>query len=148
MIARKINEFMHALVSEPVVVHKRPLVELIALGESATLEFKSTFHWDVVQAKQNAGLRHEVLKTIAAFLNSGGGTLVIGIEDDGKVFGIEHDLRSVKGKNADGFQQTLSSVIVDQLGAGYSPYIKVRFEPLNGHSVCVIDVERCRSRPT
>lgn len=143
MIARKINEFMHALVSEPVIVHKRPLVELISLGESATLEFKSTFHWDVVQGKQNPALRHEVLKTIAAFLNSGGGTLVIGVEDDGKPFGIEHDLRSVKGKNADGFQQVLSSAIVDQLGAGYSPYIKIRFEPLNGHSVCVIDVERC-----
>lgn len=143
IIARKINEFMHALISEPVVVHKRPLVELIALGESATLEFKSTFHWDVVQGKQNTALRHEVLKSIAAFLNSGGGTLVIGVEDDGKAFGIEHDLRSVKGKNTDGFQQVLSSVIVDQLGAGYSPYIKIRFEPLNGHSVCVIDVERC-----
>jgi len=143
MIARKINEFMHALVSEPVIVHKRPLAELVSLGESATLEFKSTFHWDVVQGKQNPALRHEVLKTIAAFLNSGGGTLVIGVEDDGKVFGLEHDLKSVKGKNADGFQQLLSSAISDQLGAGYAPYIKIRFEPLDGHSVCVIDVERC-----
>ena len=143
MIARKINEFMHALVSEPMVVHQRPLVELVALGESATLEFKSTFQWDVVQGKQNTALRHEVLRTVAAFLNTGGGTLVIGVEDDGKAFGIEHDLTFVKGKNTDGFQQTLASVTADQLGAGISPYIKVRFEPLSGHSVCVIDVDRC-----
>lgn len=34
------------------------------------------------------------------------------------------------------------STVADQLGAGYSPYIKVRFEPLNGHQLCVIDVER------
>lgn len=142
IITRKINEFMHALVSEPVIVHKRSLAELINLGESATLEFKSTLQWDIIQGKQNTGLRHEVLKTIAAFLNSGGGTLVIGVEDDGKVFGLERDLAFVKGKNADGFQQTLSSIIADQLGAGYSPYIKVRFESLNGHQLCVIDVER------
>ncbi|HEY3735196.1 MAG TPA: RNA-binding domain-containing protein, partial [Streptosporangiaceae bacterium] len=31
------------------------------------------------------------LKTIAAFLNTGGGTLVIGVADDGEVLGLEPD---------------------------------------------------------
>lgn len=142
MIARKINEYLHALISEPVIVHRRPLNELIDLGESATLEFKSTLQWDVVQGIQNRGLRHEVVKTIVAFLNSSGGTLVIGVEDNGNVLGLERDFSFVRDHSEDGFQQLLSSLITDQIGAGHTPYIKIRFEKLNGHTVCVVDVER------
>jgi hypothetical protein len=140
-IARKINEFMKALVEEQVVLHKRPLKELIQLGESATLEFKSTLQWDVVQNQKNPNLRHEVLKTIAAFLNSSGGTLVIGIEDNGSVFGLENDLSFVKGKNADGYQQLLAALITENIGAGFTPYIKIRFDDLDGKLVCVLDID-------
>ncbi len=141
-IARKINEFMNALVSEPLAVHAHPLSELIQLGESATLEFKSTFQWDVVQNRQNAERRHDVLKTIAAFLNSSGGTLVIGVEDNGNILGLGKDLKLVNNKNIDGFQQTLATHITEKLGAGFIPYIKIRFEELAQQTVCVVDVER------
>jgi hypothetical protein len=140
-IARKINEFMKALVNEQMVMHKRPLKELIELGESATLEFKSTLQWDIVQNQKNSGLRHETLKTVAAFLNSSGGTLVIGVEDNGNVFGLDHDLSFVKGKNEDGFQQLLAALIVDNIGAGFTPYIKIRFENIEDNKVCVLDVD-------
>ena len=141
-IARKINEFMNALVSEPLATHTHSLRELIQLGESATLEFKSTFQWDVIQNKQNAERRHDVLKTIAAFLNSSGGTLVIGVEDNGNVLGLAKDLKLVNNKNTDGFQQALASNITGNLGAGFTPYIKIRFEELAQQTVCVVDVER------
>lgn len=141
-IARKINEFMKALVSKQLVMHKRPLGELIQLGESATLEFKSTLQWDIVQNQKNTNLRHEILKTIAAFLNSSGGTLVIGVEDNGNIFGLDHDLGFVKGKNQDGFQQLIAGLISDNIGAGFTPYIKIRFENIKKHTVCVVDIER------
>lgn len=140
-IARKINEFMNALVSEQVVMHKRPLKELIELGESATLEFKSTFQWDIVQSQKNTGLRHETLKTVIAFLNSSGGTLVIGVEDNGNIFGLDQDLSFVKGKNEDGFQQLLAALIADNIGAGFTPYIKIRFENIDNKIVCVLDID-------
>jgi hypothetical protein len=142
MIARKVNEFMNALIAEPQIMHRRPLQELIGLGESATLEFKSSFQWDVVQGQVNKELRLQSLKTIVAFLNSGGGTLVIGVEDNGAVFGLDQDLLSVKNNNLDGFQQLLASQISELIGAGFWPYIKMRFEELDGHQVCVVDVER------
>jgi len=142
LIARKVNEFLSALTAEPQIVHKRPLSELVALGESATLEFKSTFQWDVVQGQLNKELRLQTLKTIVAFLNSGGGTLVVGVEDNGAIFGIEQDLGGVHNKNLDGFQQLLASQISELIGAGFWPYIKIRFEQLDGHQVCVVDVEK------
>ena len=66
LIARKLNEFMNSLIFEPQPPRHRPIGELIKLGESYVLEFKSTLQWDVIQGKQNNDLRNSTLKTIAA----------------------------------------------------------------------------------
>ncbi|HNT52265.1 MAG TPA: hypothetical protein PKH19_02605, partial [Candidatus Syntrophosphaera sp.] len=42
----------------------------------------------------------------------------------------------------DGIQKLLSSLIMDRIGPEFSPFIKLRFEHLNGDSVCVVDVDR------
>ncbi len=70
--------------------------------ESKTLEFKSTLQWDVHQKQKNKELHHPVLKTVAAFLNTEGGTLLIGVDDEGNVLGLNDDLK-VSGKTLDKF---------------------------------------------
>jgi len=141
LIARKINEFIKGLVAEPEVVHRRPITELISLGESVTLEFKSTLQWDVIQNRVNKTLRFSVLKTIAAFLNTAGGTLVIGVDDDGHVLGLEKDLQVFQG-SLDRFEQTLTNLVHHHIGAEFAPFIKVRLEQTDGQAVCVVDVDR------
>jgi hypothetical protein len=89
LLARKLNEYMVALIAEPEEVKHRPIAERVKLGESAVLEFKSTLQWDVVQKQPNKALRKFCLKTIAGFMNTDGGTLLIGVEDDGNIFGLE-----------------------------------------------------------
>jgi len=62
--------------------------ELIQRGESKTLEFKSTLRWNVKEDRQDDKVvTHAVLKTIAAFLNTEGGDLLIGVADDGAIVG-------------------------------------------------------------
>lgn len=56
LIARKLNEFMQSLITQPEELRHRPIRELISLGESSVLEFKSTFQWDVMQNKQNSAI--------------------------------------------------------------------------------------------
>ncbi len=141
IIVRKLNEFMGSLISEPEETHLRPITDLINLGESYVLEFKSTLQWDVAQGKQNKGLRQSSLKTIAAFLNSQGGTLVIGVEDDGIPYGLNRDL-ALTQKSRDRFAQLLVSLITDKMGTGTAPYYRIRFEDIADKSVCVVDVER------
>lgn len=141
LIAKKLNEFMRSLVVEPEIPHHRPVDDLIALGEGITLEFKSSLQWDMVQNKQNTGLRSSILKTVAAFLNSDGGTLVIGVEDQGTVCGIQADLRLLGG-SSDKFAQLVSSLIFEYLGAGVTPNVRLRFETVADRAVCVVDVER------
>jgi hypothetical protein len=139
IIAHKINEYMDGLITVPEIVHELPIVELIRLGESATLEFKSTLQWDVIQGKQNTGLRKQVLKTVAAFLNSAGGTLVIGVEDDGNVYGLENDLVLVN-KSPDKFANLVTSLLTEEIGGEFASFIRLRLEQLNGQQICVVDV--------
>jgi hypothetical protein len=139
LIALKFNGFLASLITKPQIMHERPIMDLIKLGESATLEFKSTLQWDVVQNKQMVPLRKQVLKTIGAFLNSSGGTLVIGVEDNGEILGLTNDL-SFTHNSIDKFLNLLSTLITDEIGAEFSPFIKTRIEPINGQQVCVVDV--------
>lgn len=141
LIAQRINDFMKGLIAEPEVVHRRPVAELVALGESATLEFKSTLQWDAVRNEVNKQLRFSVLKTIAAFLNTAGGTLVIGVEDDGHVLGLAQDLKTMRN-STDRLEQKLMSLVRDRIGVEFAPFIKTRFEEIEGQTVCVVDVDR------
>ena len=142
IIAKKINDYMNSLILEPTEITLRQTNELIKRGESLNTEFKSTLQWDMIQEKTNTNLRFSVLKTVVAFLNSEGGTLIIGVEDDGNIIGIEKDLK-VMGKNPlDKFNQLLSSLIQTHIGAKFISLIKVNFEEVEGNKICVIDVDK------
>ena len=143
LLAREINEFRAALVTEKEEVQHRSVAELVTLGESMVLEFKSTLQWDVVQNKQNNDLRYSVLKTIAAFMNSEGGTLIIGVEDKGSIYGLKNDLQ-LMGGSLDKFEQTLANLVVDRIGPASVPYLRMRCEDIGNKTVCVVTVEPVR----
>ncbi len=114
--------------------------KLITQGESQTVEFKSSLQWDVEAGRKNKDLRFAVLKTIAAFLNTEGGTLLIGVQDDGSVFGLEKDLELLGGSR-DRFEQTVANLIRRYLGAQFAPFITTRFARVEGHTVYVVQVQ-------
>ena len=143
IISRKLNEFLTGLTSEPKEEAKlRPVSELIGLPEGPNLEFKSSLQWDVRQDTPNTGLRNEVLKTVAAFMNTDGGILLIGVEDSGSVFGLEKDLSTLKGSSEDEFLQLLTSLIVNAIGPQYSPFVVPNIENVDGKRVCSVDVSQ------
>jgi len=140
LIAVKLNEFLRALVVKPEPPGVRPLHELIALGESFTLEFKSSWSWDVRQGVPNKALRQASLKTIAAFLNSEGGTLLIGVEDDGNAPGLERDLSLLDG-SFDRLQQQIIQAVIDSMGMNAAAHLRIRPENTEGRTVAVVDVD-------
>lgn len=109
---------------------------LIERGEGPTTEFKSSFRWDLTHGRVNRDLQTVVSKTVAAFLNSGGGTLIIGIDDNGSVLGIEQDIQSLGRRSIDGFELALRTVFSNQLGPEVSPKISIDFEQVEGLYVC------------
>lgn len=106
--------------------------DLIGAGESYNLEFKTSFRWDVRQGKKNPAIEHASLKTISAFLNSSGGHLLIGVEDDGRVEGVEID----KFENDDKFLLHFWNLVKSSMGQEVTPYIKTNLEKVDGGTVC------------
>jgi predicted HTH transcriptional regulator len=118
------------------------IADLIAQGENDRVEFKSSMRWDFKTEKVNKHLREVIARTIAGMLNSEGGNLLIGVADDGMVLGIEQDLRTLHKKNADGFQLILTDIVKNYLGIEYIPYVRPRFELVDGKRICVVSVEK------
>ena len=123
------------------------LREMISNGESTHVEFKSSLRWDVREGVDNPGLQKGVTRSIAAFLNTRGGRLLVGIADDGTVVGIEPDITSLEtmrlgAGGRDGFLQALANAVTQHLGAQAAALIRTQIMELDGHQVCVISVGR------
>jgi CheY-like chemotaxis protein len=124
----------------------RPISELIKLPESDRLEYKSTFQWDVKRNCENKDLRFSTLKTIVAFLNSQGGTLIIGVEDNSNIFGLEKDLSLLTNGNLDKLERTIIDTICNHIGKNFTQQIKIRFENIDGKDICAIDVKKSQRK--
>jgi type I restriction enzyme, R subunit len=113
--------------------------ELIKRGESKTLEFKSTLRWSLKEDRQDdKGVTHSVLKTIAAFLNTEGGDLLIGVADDRSIVGIEQD----RLESDDKFMRHLAQVVRNGLGDRAGTCIDPKTQPVQGKTVCVVSCQR------
>lgn len=113
--------------------------ELIKRGESKTLEFKSTLRWSLNDDRRDdQGVTHAALKTIAAFLNTEGGDLLIGVADDGSIVGIERD----QLESDDKFMRHLAQVVRNGLGDRAGTCIDPKTQIVQGQTVCVVSCQR------
>ena len=119
--------------------------EALRVGESKTVEFKSTYHWDVKQGKEDDERRLDVLKSIAGLLNTDGGNLYIGVEEDRfghpSLRGLEEDLR-LAGGSKDKLVRSLRDLITTRIGSEFSPFITDWFEEAQNKLCWRVDVER------
>lgn len=113
---------------------------LIAKGESSALEFKSSFRWDIVKAGVNKALEKVIIKTISGFLNSQGGTLLIGVDDEGEILGLDNDYKTMKRRDRDGYEQMIIGSISSNIGANQCKNVQVLFHEVNAKDVCRIVV--------
>jgi Putative DNA-binding domain len=114
---------------------------LIQSGEGVNLEFKASFRIDLENGAVNRELPRVVAKTMAAFLNCSGGTLLIGVSDGGEVLGIDRDLASLKRPNRDGMEQAIRTTLGNYLGYETSPCVSVGFADIEARTVVRLDCE-------
>jgi hypothetical protein len=112
------------------------LQTLIVQGESADLEFKSSFRWDLRENKINRALEGVILKTLAGYMNSNGGTLLIGVADDGTIVGLESDYKTLKKQDRDGFEQALMTAVATKLGGDACKSVQIVFHSVETKEVC------------
>ena len=118
------------------------IAALIGAGESSTVEFKSSVRWDMRENRLNEPLKYSVIKTVAAFLNSNGGTLLIGVDDERHVVGLRGDYSQFKKADVrDAFENWLTTQFIDQFGKPASRLYSVTFHEVEGQDVCRVEVQ-------
>lgn len=140
-LAAKLNAFLQGITETEESSLPVTLEEMIAEGESDELEFKSSLRWDYRQGIVNKKLEEVILKSVAAFANKQGGTLIIGVDDSGQILGLERDYASMEGGDRDKFELHLQNLLKQSFGVSFaSSRIKVKFPSIEGHDVCQIEI--------
>ena len=121
--------------------------ELLVNDEDDAVEFKSTARWDVRESVRNPAIEDAVVKAVAAFLNTDGGTLLIGVAPDGSLVGLGDDYPHVKPENGDGFVNWLTTHLSNALGAAAVMRTRARIVSQSEVELCRLDVAPS-SQPT
>ena len=119
---------------------RKDLDALIRRGEDDSLEFKSSFRYDYRLQKVNKALEAVIMKTLAGFMNTQGGSLLIGVADDGSIVGLENDFQTLSRKDSDGYTQALMSTVADKLGTPACRLLRILFHQQDGKQVCRVIV--------
>jgi hypothetical protein len=116
------------------------LAPLLLAGEGPRLELKSTLRWDLKENRKSPDIEKAVLKTVAGFLNAEGGTLLLGVADDGSPVGLEADFKTVHKKNRDGFGLFLTDLLLGAVGKDLAPCLHTFFHLVEDKEVCRVEI--------
>ncbi len=120
---------------------ERPdIAAVVATGETDTVEFKSAARYNQHTQTNDPKIELTIVKTIAGFANAKGGTLVIGVNDDGQPLGLDHDLALMKKPDVDRYQLWLTDLLENTIGKPAASSVGVTFPELEGHRVCRVEV--------
>ena len=144
------REFMAQIIREgyekltqgaPMEVPTLDLAEVIGTGESDSVEFKSTLRVNLHTHERDSRMEHAILRTLAGFLNTNGGTLVVGVADDGTPIGLDVD----GFENEDKMALHLANIVNSRLGPNAWITMHANFEDHEDDRVLVVHCERARS---
>lgn len=120
------------------------ILALIRGGESHTVEFKETSRINTHTHKQDGRMEDVVVKTVAGFLNSEGGSLLVGVSDSGEVRGIDPDL-ALFGGSADRFERwILGDLLCRRIDLQtVTDNVSISFLPFRGKLILKVSVAKC-----
>jgi hypothetical protein len=144
LLTKMLNDYLNSITknSEPKVPNI-DIEQLLSQKEDKNTEFKSSFRWDTKENRVNKKLEFVIGKTICGFMNSeNGGTLLIGVDDNGNVLGLDNDYSNVPGDNWDGFQKVLTQYLGNVFGNETCLYWNNLYKiNKDGKDVCLISVK-------
>jgi DNA-binding response OmpR family regulator len=130
----ELQEERRKLLTQAISPEER-IKQIIAEGENDRTEFKSTLRWSMKENKIDHGVEIAWLKTVAAFLNSDGGRLVVGVDNQGVPLGIEPD----DFENEDKYLLQVSNRLQQHLGAEHAANVRFGLYPAAGRKVLLVE---------
>lgn len=113
---------------------------IISRGESNQIEFKPTIIYNFDTGKGSIKVKYRIAKVICSFLNSNGGTLFIGVKDDGTVQGLDYDYSLFESGQRDKVLLELDDLISRYFGSGRKPLVNGFIEEVDGKDILIIEV--------
>lgn len=122
---------------------------IIKDGENRLVEFKSSLRFCLKSKKPEKHIEFSVIKNIAAFLNTNGGKVIIGVSDDNEILGLEEtDFFTFKENNkVDAFLKHLDNLIAKYFGNEYSRNFNVNFKRIDNKTIAILDITSNVQRP-
>ena len=119
---------------------------LLTRGESPVVEYMQTALCHTREQRRDETKAQAVATTVAGMLNSRGGTLLIGVTDNGTPIGLEDDYARVSPPNAEVYVNWLSTLFKRSLGPAGVRRLSIRIDRIGQYDICRIDVP-ASSRP-
>ena len=114
------------------------IMSLVRSGESKIIEYKETFSLDLRKGSKEKYIELSALKTIVAFLNTNGGTLLVGISDSGEILGIRREVSKLHKSN-DAFLLHFKNQVKQRIGEQYYPFINHKLVNLLGADILMVE---------
>jgi type I restriction system adenine methylase HsdM len=119
---------------------------LLKINETKEIEFKQFFfleykqvHLEQSKPSRNDKEQAKVTKNIASFLNADGGTLLIGVDNQGNPTGIDEEMKRLKITKIEKYFKDFENTVTNLLGDSVSKLIKLSFVVLEEKTIVVVD---------
>ena len=146
--AKELSEVLSAHIGyyAPGFPHDSQYLGKIPTEESEYVEFKSSLRWNIKAKMITKDLEFSVVKTICAFMNSKGGKLYIGVNDNHEVVGLEEDFATFKNGNGskDDLELHLRGLVDDKIGSIAVDKVHYDFQRESNKFYCIVSVESSR----
>jgi uncharacterized protein YwbE len=139
------------------VISEQELREKIQKHETDTFEMKSSFKYDLNLSKhlgkptENEILKRKIVEEAAGFMNTNGGMICIGVDNEKNTVGLENDYKLQTGYHPekdrslfiDQLRLEIKDTLIAYLGDEqiYGLY-RISILPLDGKEVCCIKIEK------
>ena len=142
-ISKEINSFSNVLSS---VSEEDRILDMINGGENKTVEFKETFAFNrFSNNKRDDELIKTSIKNIVAFINSEGGTLLIGVNDDGEITGMKEEIQ--KHKSKDKLKLFFGDTVAQRIGKLRNTHVNFQLLEIDSKSVLVVNCKKSKKIP-
>jgi len=114
----------------------------IRKGENKEREFKQTLSLDINTNQKAKYLEKSVLKTVAAFLNTDGGILYIGVADDSSIVGVDLEIAKLYKGSKDSYLKHFKDILKQSIGEDFYPLIDDDLVEVDDKTILIVECKQ------